>query len=334
MKPRRFKFYLGIDVAKAKLDFCLLPDEGTRPLIKGCVPNSAKGFIVLFEQIAPLVPSLRQLHCTFEATGSYTRALAAFLHLHKVAYSEVNPAKIKYFGQSHHARTKTDPADARRIAQFGQERSLPLSEPLAPATRRFQAIVHELQALVEQCTACRNRLHASEIRDVQDSLHDQIQWLEQRIAQFEAKAQQIIDDEPIMKSDQTLLRTITGIAQRSSLLILAELAGKKFQSARQLAAYSGLTPREQRSGESVKGRTRLCKIGNACLRAALYMPAQSARRHCLTIKTWADDIANRGKAPKAVIGAVMRKLSHIIFGVLKHQSPFDPNKAAFPSLTL
>ena len=57
-----------------------------------------------------------------------------------------------------------------------------------------------------------------------------------------------------------------------------------YEAARQLAAFAGLTPQEHQSGTSVKGKTRLCKIGNPHLRKALYFPALSSMRHCSPMK--------------------------------------------------
>ena len=101
----------------------------------------------------------------------------------------------------------------------------------------------------------------------------------------------------------------------------------QYKSARQVAAYAGLVPRERRSGSSVRGRTCLSKIGNARLRKALYFPAMTALRCSSFFKAWADGLRERGKCKMAVIGAAMRKLIHLAFGVLKTGKPFDPNWA-------
>jgi len=89
----------------------------------------------------------------------------------------------------------------------------------------------------------------------------------------------------------------------------------------------GLVPRERRSGSSVRGRTCLSKIGNARLRKALYFPAITALRCSDFFKAWADPLRTRGKSKMSVIGAAMRKLIHLAYGVLKTGRPFDPNWA-------
>src|SRR5438067_9446623 len=98
----------------------------------------------------------------------------------------------------------------------------------------------------------------------------------------------------------------------------------QYRSARQVAAYAGLVPRERQSGSSLKGRARLSKIGNARLRKALYFPAITALRCSPFFKAWAEGLQARGKCKMTVICAVMRKLMHLAYGILKSGKPFDP----------
>jgi transposase len=101
----------------------------------------------------------------------------------------------------------------------------------------------------------------------------------------------------------------------------------QYRGARQVAAYAGLVPRERQSGTSVRGRTRLSKIGNARLRRALYFPAITALGCSPFFQQWAEGLLNRGKSKMSVICAVMRKLVHVAYGVLKSGKPFDPQWA-------
>jgi transposase len=112
--------------------------------------------------------------------------------------------------------------------------------------------------------------------------------------------------------------------------LLAELAGKEFASARQLAAYAGLTPAECRSGGSFYGQTHLSKLGNAFLRKALYLPAALTRRWCRPLQPWVAILERPKLHDLAIRGAIMRKLLHIAFGVLSHQQPFNPELVFIP----
>ena len=119
-----------------------------------------------------------------------------------------------------------------------------------------------------------------------------------------------------------------GIGAVTAAKLLAEFADlDQYQSAKAAAADAGLTPSHYESGTSVRRRSKLSKMGKAGIRAALYWPAITAMTRCPSIKAFAERLAARGKPKKVIICAVMRKLVHICYGVLKHQTPYDPAKA-------
>ncbi len=122
-----------------------------------------------------------------------------------------------------------------------------------------------------------------------------------------------------------MLDSIPGIGLTTAAVLLAEIVDvTQYRSARQVAAFAGLVPRERSSGSSVRGRTKLSKIGNARLRKALYFPAITALRCIPFFKEWAKGLQERGKCKMSVICAVMRKLVHVAYGVLKSGKPFNP----------
>ncbi len=122
-----------------------------------------------------------------------------------------------------------------------------------------------------------------------------------------------------------MLCSIPGVGSRTAILFLAEVGDLRlFRSARQLAAYLGLNPRHWQSGTSVHRRSRMSKVGNALLRTALFFPAIVAKQHNPVIRTFCQRLTERGLVPMAVVGAAMRKLVHIMYGVVKGGQPFDP----------
>jgi transposase len=90
-----------------------------------------------------------------------------------------------------------------------------------------------------------------------------------------------------------------------------------------VAAFAGLVPKQHRSGTSVEKRSRLSKSGNARLRKALYFPALTAIRRNPAVKAQAERLRARGLEKMAVVGAAMRKLVQICYGVLSSGKPFD-----------
>lgn len=317
--------YVGIDLAKRKFDVALLVGEKARH--KSC-PNSEAGFEELKGWLKR--QGVEQAHVCMEATGELYAGLAESLTKAGHVVSVVNPARIKGFAQSMLSRTKTDKSDAALIARFCQAmRPVPWVPP-APELKELQALVRRLDDLQEMCQMEKNRLEAGTSSPVvAKSLTGSIARLEKEIEETQALIDDHIDRHPGLKGQRKLLTSIPGIAERTASVILAEMGDlSRFDSARELAAYCGLTPKEHTSGSSVRGRTKMCKTGNARLRKAFYMPALSARRFNPTVREFCDRLQARGKAKMAIVGAAMRKLAHIAYGVLKHQRPYDPAYAA------
>jgi len=313
-------FYLGIDVAKAKLDCALrMPDGKHKHKV---VENTQRGFTALIEWLDK--QGAAHVHACMEATGTYWEAVAEFLANRKMAVSVVNPAQIKAFGASRLVRTKTDKVDAQLIAAFCSEhRPEPWQAP-SPGEQALRALVLRLEALQAMCTQESNRLEVA--RDiVRTDIANHIAWLDDEIKALTKKIRDHINDDPDMKSKQALLDSIPGIGERTIALLLAFcLHPGRFANARQAAAFAGLDPRQHESGSSVRGKPRMPKIGHAFLRKALYMPAMVALYKTDWGRRFRERLAFAGKPPKLIIGAMMRKLVHVAFGVLKSEKPFNP----------
>jgi transposase len=170
-----------------------------------------------------------------------------------------------------------------------------------------------------------NRLSSGiTVDSVRQSIEEHLAYLNQEIKRTEELIRQHINNHPALKRQSELLDSIPGIAETTAALLLSELTNiKQYSSARQVAAYAGLVPRERQSGSSVRGRVRLSKIGNARLRKALYFPAITAIRCSRFFQQWAEGLQKRGKSKMSVICAVMRKLIHLAYGVLKSGKAFD-----------
>ncbi len=313
---------LGVDIAKLKFDVCLIKENGK---VKHKVfANTTHGF----EQLVVWLNShtVAGLHVCLEATGTYGEALTLHLFNAGLTVSVVNPAQVKAFAASRLTRTKTDKVDAELIARFCLAHEPQAWSPPAPAVRQLQALVRRLESLIEMRVSEENRLSSgTSIEAVRHSLQEHIKYLVEEIKQTELMIREHINNHPDLKEQSDLLDSIPGIGATTAALLLAEITDfTQYKSARQVAAYAGLVPRERRSGSSVRGRTCLSKIGNARLRKALYFPAMTALRCSSFFKAWADGLRERGKCKMSVIGAAMRKLIHLAYGVLKTGQPFDP----------
>lgn len=314
------KFVLGIDVAKAKLDCALrLPDGKFKSKV---VENNSKGFQALIEWLGK--QGATAPHVCMEATGVYWEAVAEYLATQGMAVSVVNPAQIKAFGASQMVRTKTDKVDARLIAGFCFERSPAPWQAPTPSEQTLRAMVLRLEALQTMRTQESNRLEVA--RDaLKPGIASHIEWLDKEADALIKKIREHIDNDTSLKNQHALLDSIPCVGDRTNAVLLAYYANfERFGNARQAVAYAGLDPRQHESGSSVKGKPRLSKIGHAFLRKALYMPAMVALYKTEWGKRFRERLEAAGKPPKLIIGAMMRKLVHVAFGVLKSGKPFDP----------
>jgi transposase len=313
-------FHLGIDVAKTKLDCALrLPNGKFRTKL---IANSAAGFSQLTDWLTS--HQATPVHLCMEATGIYWEAIAQYLVTAGLTVSVVNPAQIKAYGASRLTRSKTDAVDARLIADFCAERQ---PEPWqAPSQEEItlRALVLRLEALQTMRTQESHRLEVAR-EAIQDDIQQHLDWLDNAIKQLIKTIDEHIDQHPDLQEKRELLDSIPGIGERTSAIILAFYADTdRFANSRQAAAFAGLDPRHYESGSSVKGKPRLSKIGHAFLRKALYMPAMVTLYKTAWGKDFKDRLTGAGKPPKLIIGAMMRKLVHVAFGVLKSGKAFDP----------
>jgi transposase len=312
---------LGIDISKLKFDACLIRDAG-KPRHK-VFRNSPDGFLQLSAWLAK--QHAGRVHACLEATGVYGEALAAYLHEAGHEVSVINPAQIKAYARSRLSRVKTDKADATLIAQFCAERRPPRWSPLPQEVRELQALARRLDSLVEMRQMEANRLEVAATAAVRESLAGHLAYLDEEAAKTEELIRSHIDAHPELRGQRDLLLSIPGIGETTAAKLLAEIMDVKlYASARQLAAFAGLAPRLHESGSSVRKRARLSKTGAPRLRKALYFPAISAIRYNPRVRAMSERLKERGKCPMQVIGAAMRKLLHIAYGVLKSGKPFDP----------
>lgn len=316
---------LGIDIAKLKFNVCLIHLNGK--LKHKVFPNNATGFEQLEQWLSR--QDAEHLHACMEATGTYGEALALFLYEAGHTVSVTNPAAIKAFAGSRLSRTKTDNVDAELIARFCLAQKPAQWTPLPQEVRELQALVRRMESLIEMRVMEENRLSSGIVVDsVRQSVEEHLTYLGEQLKRTEELIRTHISNHPSLKQQSELLDSIPGIAETTAALLLSEITDiTQYRSARQVAAYAGLVPRERQSGTSVRGRTRLSKIGNARLRRALYFPAITAIRCSPFFQQWAEGLLKRGKSKLSVICAVMRKLVHVAYGVLKSGKPFDPEWA-------
>lgn len=320
------KKFIGIDIAKATLAVAVF-DEEQNSYTYSEFDNNPKGFQLLTDW-SEEQNAIDCLVC-LEATGTYGDAVAKFLYADGFDVSIVNPRRIKAHRQSCGKRHKTDREDAKLIAHFAAKHgsTLMLWKPLEPHLEELQALNRRLKALIADQTREKNRLSsAKHAPAIYKSIENHLSYLEQAITELRQLIDEFIDGHPDLREKRELLTSIPGIGKITAVGFLAEVPDvSRFKSAKQLATFAGLTPRIEESGTDVNRQPRMSKMGNKHLRTLFYMPTRAAKIHNPIIVNLVTRLEERGKKHNAIRGAVMRKLLHLAYGVLKTGQPFDPN---------
>jgi transposase len=326
MKSQEIKLThsLGIDIAKDTFQAALMPLGAPGTYREKSFENTSKGHSALLAWIGKY-SGPAAVHACMEATGPYGDALACLLDGKVARLSVENPKRIKGYGSCRNQRSKSDPADARLIAHYCATQSPPAWRRPSAAEFKLRALSRRLDSLKIQLNAEKNRLEVTLDRFLQKDIKAHLRFLENHLKSVEAELPATIQADPVLAKNHGLLCGIKGVGPLSGAIILAELPDLAcLRDARQLAAYAGVTPRHKQSGTSGSNYTPMSKAGSSRLRKALFFPAMSAMRYNPLCITFADRLKEKGKRPIVVIGAVMTKLLHLIFGILRSGKPFNP----------
>jgi transposase len=323
--------HLGADVAKAKIDIALYRD-GAGPTTK-VITNDRAGFATLRAWLGKLGlgdPAATPVHVCLEATGGYEIGLACYLSRAGYLVSVVNPAAIKAYGKAELRRNKTDKLDAALIARYCRDKQPRRWQEPMPEQLRLQLLTRRHDDLLEMRQAERNRRGSAREDDDLAQSHEQIiKALDAEIKRVRQLIKEATSGQGKLAQQAQLAATIPGVGLATAAKVIGNCPPiEGFSSAKQLASFCGLTPQNSTSGESVRGRAHISRMGSPELRKALYMPALVAMRRNPIIKDFCQRLRERGLSKMAVVAAAMRKLLHLIYGVVKHGQAFDPNYLA------
>lgn len=306
--------FVGIDVAKARLDVALHPSGAA-----WTVPNSEAG-------IATLVAQLQQqsvTHIVLEATGGLELPLLGALGAAALPAVAVNPRQVRDFAKALGRLAKTDRLDAQVLALFA-ERVRPALRPLPDqATQALSALVARRRQLVEMLTAEKNR-RGQAPPAIQADIATHIAWLEARLERLDKELGQHLKQSPLWRAQDDLLQSVPGVGPVLSRTLLADLPELGTLDRKQIAALVGVAPLNRDSG-TLRG-ARTCWGGRAAVRAVLYMATVAATRCNLVIQTFYRRLCAAGKAKKVALTACMRKLLTILNAMLKHWTPWHAEK--------
>ena len=309
------KKIFGVDISKDIFD--VFDSSGNHNQYK----NDAQGF----SKFAKVLASDNLV--VMEATGYYHYRLAQYLSHKGINCAVVNPLSIKRFIQMKLAKVKTDKADAKAICDYAMANDVPIYNPLDSVQAECLQLFRLLEHYQKQLTALKNKLHGEEVlgrpsKAVYHSLNRSKKHLQKEIKQLEAQVLALVKEE--YQHQITLLKSIPGLGIKTILFLIVVTQGfSKFENSSQLCSYAGITPTERSSGSSIRGRSRISKVGNKRLRNLLFMCSFTACRHNSACKKQYERIVNKGKSKKLALLAVSNKLLKQAYAVVNSGIAYD-----------
>ena len=318
---------LGIDVSKAKIDCCIFPSGLTGKRKTKRFDNAQSGFVKLVKWLTELDVNLSDTRAVMEATSVYHENLAQFLYDMELTICIANPARVRAFAKGLSMLNKTDKADSEALVYYANTVKLATWQPEKENVRILKALINRYAVLEEDLQREKNRLEKAQstqtFPQVLLSINIRIQQLEQEIIRLDETISSHVNGDSELKNDLALLTTIPAVGRKTGLLMLVLLRSHHFEKASQVAAYVGLVPIHFQSGSSVNKRSRLSKAGDSKIRSSLFMPSIVALQYNPHIKALYQQIREKGKPKMLIVSAAMRKLVHLCYGVLKHQTAYQ-----------
>ncbi len=321
---------IGIDVSKASLDCAYLRDaDQKRPKRLTC-QNEVCWFasLIAWAEAKSGLPAA-SLAFMIEPTHIYHEQLVRFLHDSGATVYLVNPGRVRKFAEGIGILSKNDLVDADLLVRYGlMARQLIAWAPVPQELNDLRSLLNRLDVLERNLRSELNRqekigktmvFHRLE----QQSIARTVKRLKAEIMTFKNAIRQCIKSTPVLRQNFVLLCTIPGVGAKTAWIMIVILGSRPFRSAPEVASFLGLNPIEKRSGKSQYRRPRLSKSGSGHYRQQLYFPAMVATRKNPDVKALYERLLAADKTKMCALGAAMRKLVHICYGVVKNQTPYQ-----------
>jgi transposase len=307
----------GVDISKDFFDVMSSKGDYFQLL------NDEKGFKKFTKSIA------KESLVVMEATGYYHYRLAQYLYEQGYIVSVVNPLSVKRFIQMKLSKIKTDKSDAKAICEYAVSNEVPLYTAKDKSQAECLQLIRLIDTYLKHRTAIKNKLHGEKVlgipsKAVYHSLNRSLKAINKEIELLEKRLIELVKEH--QQSQLTLLKSIPGMGVKTAIMLIVMSDGfNRFENAKQLCSYAGITPIIRESGSSIRGRSRISKMGNKKLRNLLFLCSFSAYKHNKACKEIYDRIVSKGKSKKLALIAVCNKLLKQAFAIAKSGLPYDEN---------
>jgi|AntRauTorckE6833_2_1112554.scaffolds.fasta_scaffold21868_2 transposase len=312
---------VGIDTSKDFFDATAIKEDNV--IFQKQFSNDAKGFNLFLNAVKN---HSVELVC-IEATGPYHLRFALFLNGNDFKVSVVNPLVIKRYAQMKMSRAKTDKKDAYLIAFYAKEQKPELWRAPSNASLEIRQLDTHLDLLMKHKRALINQLHAftcrgTMVEGLKKQMEEQINQLNANIKKIEKEIEALVKSSYQEMADQ--LQSIPGIGKKSTYMMIVSTNGfSSFDNYKQVISFFGLAPRHFQSGTSVKGKTRICKMGMSRVRKTLYMAGVTSIKCNKSCKDLYERLRVKGKSHNLAIIAVVNKLIKQSFAIAKNNTYYQ-----------
>lgn len=292
------KFVVGVDVSKETLDVCD-SQKNHQQIKNNC--SSIKRYLnrIMTKQNIDLL--------VMEATGGYEKTLRWVCTEKNIPFHVAHPNQVYHFKKACGALAKTDKLDAEVLAKYGEQEEITANQVSTQKEEELKELVQRKIQLKEQIQAEKSRESCSlYYKGIKQSCQRIIKSLEKELKLINSTIKRESKEISGYQEKQARLKSFKGVGEEvsESLLILVPELGKVTRN--EISALLGVAPYNRDSGKW-KGK-RSIRGGRFEARKLLYMSALVSIRYNPRMKTYYEELRNRGKIFKVAIVAVMRKI--------------------------
>ena len=324
---KNYRTYIGIDVAKLTLDFCLLTEDQQPE--QDQILNTQKSIDTFLKKLNKSGSQMNNTLFVFENTGIYSSLLALVLSENNLDYAQVPALEIKRsLGIT---RGKSDKVDAKEIAHYAKRNADKITLSVLPelSLQQLKLVFSEREKTVAaikifERTKENEMFLSKEVFGSVKTINNQtVKHLKKQLALLDEKIKKLIREDENLYEQQQLLKSIPGIGEVTSVYLLMATKGfTAFANARKFACYSGVAPFEHTSGTSIKGKTRVSHLADKKMKTLLHMVSLTAIKYDPELKEYYSRKKAEGKHTMLVLNNIKCKIVYRIFAVIQRKSNF------------
>lgn len=324
--------YIGIDVSKATLDFCVRDQHAV--VLNTTCNNDKKSIKSLIKKLRKL-PDFTITGVVFcmEYTGIYNNHLLDCLLAVKAKIWLESAMRIKH--SQGMLRGKNDKVDAERIALYAYtyRNQIKLWEPPRKEVIELKNLITLRDRLVNSMKQLKTPLKehseffsASVTKIEKKVFKGTLAAIEKDLQSVEKMINDLIDKDPHLKELHKLITSVDGVGTITAINILVSTNEfKSISDPQKFACYSGVAPFEHQSGSSIKGKARVSHLANKKIKTLLHLAAMAALNVKGELREYYQRKVEEGKNKMSTINAIRNKIIRRIFAVVKRGWAYEKN---------